>query len=301
VCDGSFWWVVVTSPELLVFLFFMITDPKAIPRGHVARVALAIVVAMLAVLLMAPQQTEFGAKVALLGSLTVFCAVHKYVERSFPVARSEDDHLGVWVRKVTPARGLLVAASVGVFVIAVLVVGAAARSPAAGSVPEIAATQRPDVQIDMASLPPVTISEEARQVYEEISDQQAQIIARDLMADLAIEADALRTRDPALAATATFGARLANVEAQIIDAEPNGTIVVPFYTFDSMEVVLTYSGGQGGARLGIEVRGIVREVTYGGPDGTTEISETDSGFESVFVVAESEDGYYVIVSEVPVS
>ena len=31
--DGAyFWWVLVTSPEILVFLFFMITDPKTIPR-----------------------------------------------------------------------------------------------------------------------------------------------------------------------------------------------------------------------------------------------------------------------------
>ena len=28
-----FWWVLVTSPEVLVFLFFMITDPKTAPRG----------------------------------------------------------------------------------------------------------------------------------------------------------------------------------------------------------------------------------------------------------------------------
>lgn len=300
VCDGSFWWVVVTSPELLVFLFFMITDPKAIPRGHVARVGLAIVVAMLAVLFMAPQQTEFGAKVALLASLTVFCAVHKYVEHSFPAARSEDDHLGVWVRKVTPARGLLVAGSVGVFVIAVLVVGTAARSPAAGSVPEVATSERPDVQIDSASLPPVTISEEARGLFEEVDDQQAQIMARDLMVDLEIEANALRTRDPVLAATAASGARLTNIEEQISNAGPNGEIVVPSYTFDSMEIVLSYTGFQSSALLGVEAHGTLHEVTYGGADGTL-ISETESRSESVFVVAESEDGYYVIVSEVPVS
>ncbi|HWQ00860.1 MAG TPA: hypothetical protein VN449_01960, partial [Gaiellaceae bacterium] len=28
-----FWWVLVTSPEVLVFLFFMITDPKTTPRS----------------------------------------------------------------------------------------------------------------------------------------------------------------------------------------------------------------------------------------------------------------------------
>ena len=299
VCDGSFWWVVVTSPEVLVFLFFMITDPKAIPRGHVARVALAVVVAMMAVLFMAPQQTEFGAKVALLVSLTVFCAVHKYVERSFPRARSEDDHLGVWVRKVTPIRWLLVAGGVAVFVVAVLVVGATARSPAVGGLLDIGSSGRPDVQIDSASLPPVGISEEARQIYEVVGDQQAESIATDLMIDLEIEADALESRDPELAATALSGSRLANTEEQITGAGPDGEIVVPSYTFDSMEVVLSYTGFQSSPLLGVEVHGTVREVTYGGPDGTI-ISETEAPFESVFVVAETVGGYYVIVDEVPV-
>ena len=31
VCGPNFWWVVMGSPELLIFLFFMITDPKTIP------------------------------------------------------------------------------------------------------------------------------------------------------------------------------------------------------------------------------------------------------------------------------
>ena len=35
-----FWWVLVTSPEVLVFLFFMITDPRTAPRGSRARLAL---------------------------------------------------------------------------------------------------------------------------------------------------------------------------------------------------------------------------------------------------------------------
>ena len=35
-----FWWVLVTSPEVLVFLFFMITDPKTTPKSTRGRVAL---------------------------------------------------------------------------------------------------------------------------------------------------------------------------------------------------------------------------------------------------------------------
>ena len=32
ITGAYFWWVLVTSPEILVFLFFMITDPKTTPR-----------------------------------------------------------------------------------------------------------------------------------------------------------------------------------------------------------------------------------------------------------------------------
>ena len=39
IADWYFWWVLVTSPEILVFLFFMITDPKTIPHGRHRRAA----------------------------------------------------------------------------------------------------------------------------------------------------------------------------------------------------------------------------------------------------------------------
>lgn len=165
---------------------------------------------------------------------------------------------------------------------------------------DIATSGRPDVQIDDASLPPVTISEEARQAYDEVSDQRARNIARDVLAGLEIEADALRTRDPVLAATASSRARLTSIEAQITDAGLNGEIVVPTYTVASMEIVMVDPGFQFRPLLGVAVQGTAREVTYGGPDDTI-VSETESRFGSVFVVAETEDGYYVIVDEVPVT
>jgi Na+-transporting NADH:ubiquinone oxidoreductase subunit NqrB len=62
VCDTSFWWTVVTSPEVAIFLFFMITDPRTVPSGRTARTAFSVAIAVLAVVLIAPQSTEFGAK-----------------------------------------------------------------------------------------------------------------------------------------------------------------------------------------------------------------------------------------------
>ena len=68
------WWLLVTSPEILVFLFFMITDPRTIPTSDAGRRVYAVSVGFLAALLMAPWTTEFAHKVALLGALTLVCA-----------------------------------------------------------------------------------------------------------------------------------------------------------------------------------------------------------------------------------
>jgi hypothetical protein len=68
-----FWAVLVTSPEVLVFLFFMITDPKTAPRGARARLVYAVSLGLLGALLIAPTTTEFASKVALLGSLAIVC------------------------------------------------------------------------------------------------------------------------------------------------------------------------------------------------------------------------------------
>ena len=69
------WWLLVTSPEILVFLFFMITDPRTIPASDAGRRVYAVSVGFLAALLMAPWTTEFAHKVALLGALALVCAL----------------------------------------------------------------------------------------------------------------------------------------------------------------------------------------------------------------------------------
>ena len=45
VCGFDYWRVIVTSPEVLIFLFFMITDPKTVPAGRVGRVVFGLLVA----------------------------------------------------------------------------------------------------------------------------------------------------------------------------------------------------------------------------------------------------------------
>jgi len=84
VCGVDYWRVIVISPEVLIFLFFMITDPKTVPSGQVGRVAFGILVAIASTLLMAPQTDEFGTKVGLLAGLVVICAARPLLDRLLP-------------------------------------------------------------------------------------------------------------------------------------------------------------------------------------------------------------------------
>jgi len=48
VCGVDYWRVITTSPELLIFLFFMITDPKTTPDSQTGRILFACLVALAA-------------------------------------------------------------------------------------------------------------------------------------------------------------------------------------------------------------------------------------------------------------
>jgi len=122
VADGYFWKVLVTSPEVFIFLSFMITDPRTTPETVFGRRVYAITIGLLSALLIAPQQTEFDAKVALLGTLTIVCAARPLII----LARER------WGTPRVPSRRpvLLGAAALGLAAFAGLIVvaGSPARS-----------------------------------------------------------------------------------------------------------------------------------------------------------------------------
>ena len=88
VADGYFWKVLVTSPEVFIFLSFMITDPKTAPETARGRRVYAVAIGLLGALLIAPLQTEFAAKVALLAALTIVCAVRPLLILAKEAART---------------------------------------------------------------------------------------------------------------------------------------------------------------------------------------------------------------------
>jgi hypothetical protein len=80
--EGAYLWrILLTSPELLVFLFFMITDPKTTPSGRRARAVYGVAIGLLAALLIAPVRTEYATKVGVLAALAVVCAVRPFLPR----------------------------------------------------------------------------------------------------------------------------------------------------------------------------------------------------------------------------
>lgn len=126
VCGSRFWWVLVTSPEILIFLLFMITDPKTIPTGRKARVVFAAVLGLVATVLIALHALEFGAKVGLLGSLMVLNPIRGLFEHLFPAVTSkETDRPGNPFLKASGMAVVLL-----VVAVAIVAAGTPAREPA---------------------------------------------------------------------------------------------------------------------------------------------------------------------------
>ena len=76
----DYWLKICTSPELLVFVFFMMSDPGTAAKSPRGRVIYGVLTALAAAALVAVQPTEYGIKVAILASLTLVCAIVPLIE-----------------------------------------------------------------------------------------------------------------------------------------------------------------------------------------------------------------------------
>jgi Na+-translocating ferredoxin:NAD+ oxidoreductase RnfD subunit len=151
IAGWDLWWILITSPEVLVFFFFMITDPKTAPTGGRARVIYAVTLGLLAALLIAPTRTEFAAKVALLGSLAIVCAARPLIA-------------------YVPRRMLVLAAAATAcaYLPALVVVGNGTGASASAA------------PLEPGALPPITILP-SKGVQTKLDDRTADQIARDLL------------------------------------------------------------------------------------------------------------------------
>ena len=281
----SFWWLLVTSPEILIFLFFMITDPMTIPKGRVARVVYAVSVGLLATLLIAPQTTEYKTKVAVLGALALVCAARPLLERLLPAPGSAEDRAWPWALEhlrrgwvSTAAVALAAAAFVGVVVVA----GIPARPDAATA--SALPGNEPLPKVDVVATDGVS---------SRVDSATADQIARDIVLDLRANAEALRLRDPQRASVGAGGTWLVDLRQQI-GAAAGSSISVPTYRVSRVDLTLTHGAGQGPPRILASVSGTQRAADYRGRPPQLERRHAPVSFEQSLEVA-LQQGHYVIV------
>ena len=270
-----FWWVLVTSPEVLVFLFFMITDPKTTPRSTWGRAVYAVSIGLLGVLLIAPAQTEFWAKVALLGALAIVCAARPLIAL-LPSIRLD--------RRVLVAVG-----AVALIAYTGAVAGAGIRARADTTVAVLANTGR---------LPQITVLP-SKGVQDKLTTPTSRRIAADLVRDLRLQTVALSHRNrKLLERTATFD-RLPQLGQQLRDAA-GMPITVPAFRLDRMRLWLEPGHGQGAAIAVAALEGSRQLTVYDGTNAQLVSRASPAPFRQTLELQEDEGGWLVARIRVPV-
>ena len=309
VCGTNMWLTLITSPEIFIFTYFMITDPRTVPQGRVGRIVFGALVGVVCVMLMAPQETEFGAKVALLAGLTLMTAVRPLVEHMVPTAGAEDDRLGVFIRRAL--NGTAAAAPVttlvkrtgGITLATVLVVGALAFG--AQSAQGILASEpenlmgRLATRIDPATFPNISVDDAVVNWNHEISVDGARTIVLTLAENLALENQALVERDAALLDAVAHGDRLDAMRERLSNAERSGLTTLHFHAFDDVRVTLLVPfGRQDGLSLGMIATGTV--TTEVRDTNGTVVSRTSEPLRTMWALRRATGARWLIVAELPV-
>jgi len=267
----SFWWLLVTSPEILVFLFFMITDPKTAPRGGRTRVWYAIAIGVTATLLIAPMRTEYWSKVALLSALAVVC-IGKTVLAALPRPLPR-----------LSRRTLVLAGAAG---LAVYAAGLVALSPSPSATAALATAGM------NGPLPQITIHH-SNGVSTQLDPATANAIARDLVTDLDVQARALQQHNLGLASQAVASAQLASLRRQI-SGPPAQALTVPQYRIDHLTLELQPGQDQGPPTVVARARGFVRRIVYRGVPATAVSQSAQTAFTDTFELQQT-GGRFLLV------
>ena len=303
VCGFDFWRVVVTSPEVMIFLFFMITDPKTVPAGRVGRIAFGILVAITSTLLLAPQTDEWGAKVGLLSGLVIVCLARPFLDRLVPAPGSAGDRFAailggtgrVGARRLAQRLGALVLATVLVGG-AVVAAGTPARGVALGNVDEL--LDRLPTNVDPSTLPPITVADEVREFDHELAGAEMTQVVLTLARNLELENQALLRRDDGLLRAVNHGDRLVEMRERLAQAAATGTTVLTHYAFDAIDVTLLVPfGAQTGLSLGLTGTGTMLLETR---DASGAVVERESApFELTFAMRRATGERWMNVAVLP--
>ena len=250
VADGYFWKVLITSPEVFIFMSFMITDPKTAPETQRGRRVYAVVIGLLGALLIAPMQTEYWAKVALLATLTIVCAARPLIILSKEaIARRQQQ--GAWRAPSLPHRrpviGLLAVCGAAAFAGLLVAAGSPARSIAAVS----SSAMSSSVSVQIARTTGVV----------SLTPQTGRQVAADAIADLKAVSLALSHRDASQATAAAAGDYLSVLKERITKAD-GWPIVVPSYRVASVNLRLQQAVGQAPPTVVATVTGQMTPLTY---------------------------------------
>jgi Na+-translocating ferredoxin:NAD+ oxidoreductase RnfD subunit len=305
----EYWRTIMASPEVMIFLFFMITDPKTVPPGRVGRVVFAALVAVVGTLFMAPQTDEFGTKVGLLAGLVAISAVRPLLERFLPAPGSELDSLRWQLRRFLPVGAgtppLRRAAGIAVAAVAVLGIGTgivAAGTPARGFV--IAAStevlNRLPQQVDPATLPSVVVGQDVAEFDPSLAASGGmQAVLVTLAQNIEYENQALLSGDASILTAVDHGDRLAAMRARVAQAASGGDRVVEHYIFEHVAVRrLIPFGVQTGASLGLDSTGTLVRETYSASGGL--LNRASEPFSITFAMRQATGDRWLIVGTFPI-
>ena len=184
-------------------------------------------------LLIAPQQTEFGAKVALLSGLTLMTLARPLLERYLPAAGSTADTLRAFARRMftgpslVPTTGTVVTRAAAFSGVALLLVGAlavggrSAQGLLAGA-PE-GVLDRATTNLDPSTFPDITVDQQVIDWNHEIDVEGAREIVLTMSQNLQLEASAMLSGDADLFTAIAHGDRLDWLRAQLDESQRSGT------------------------------------------------------------------------------
>ena len=299
VCGFDYWRVIVTSPEVLIFLFFMITDPKTVPAGRNGRIVFAAAVGdhQHAPDGAADQRVrDEGRPARRSGGRVRLSSARGPTRPGVPIGPR------ACVRRWSSSpAGVLV--PLGALLVAVVVVAGAIV--AAGSPPAARSSRRPPTSSDgthSTSTPPRSPrSPSSRTSWTGTTRSPGREHRRSssrwsrTCSSRARRCGVPMPRRWRRSITATASTRCAIASR----AAAGGPTVVDSYRIDDVNVTLVVPfGKQVGLSLGLETRGTVTTETLG-PDGDVE-SRTSSPFATTFVMSRPTGGRWLNVAERPV-
>lgn len=308
VCGTDLWLTIATSPEIFIFTYFMITDPRTVPAGRVGRSLYGAIVGLLCVLLMAPQTTEFGAKVALLAGLTIMSVARLFLDRVVPAAGATSDTVRAFGRRMLqgpdlaagPGRQAVRLASLSgaaLLVVTGLSLGGRSAQGLLAGTPE-SVLGRITTNVDASTFPDITVDREVIDWNHEIDEEGARAIVLVLGENLQLERTALLDGDRALLEAVDHGDRLDALVVQLDESAQSGVTVVRSYRFDSVHVTLLVPfGRQDGLSLGMVSKGSVT-IEHIRTDGTVIATSTEP-FDTMWAVRRATGDRWLIVAEFP--